>query len=55
MPHSPPWILLGGAEGQQLQQHRVQSLQRQVAKALVVVRLLADVLGKCQYVADTLV
>ena len=54
VPHSPPWVLLSGAEGQQPQQHRGQSLQRQVAKALVV-QLLADVLGKCQYVADTLV
>ena len=35
VPHSPPWIPLGGVEGQQLQQHRVQSLQRQVANALV--------------------
>ena len=36
VPHSPPWISLGGAEGQQLPQHKVQSLPRQMANALVV-------------------
>ena len=31
-----PWTPSGGVEGQQLQQHRVQPLQRQMANALVV-------------------
>ena len=41
-----------GAEGWQLQQHRVQSPQRPMAKALVVVQWLANALGKCQFVVD---
>ena len=43
-----PEFSSGGVEGQQLQQHRVQSLQRQMANALVVL-LLANALGKCQF------
>ena len=38
--------------GRQLQQHRVQSLQKQMANALLV-QLLSDALGKCQFVVDT--
>ena len=38
-----PELPSGHVEGQQLQQHRVQSLQRQMANAL----------GKCQFVVDT--
>ena len=38
----PPWTPSGGVEGQQLQQHRVQSPQGQMANAL----------GKCQFVVD---
>ena len=37
----------------QLQQHRVQSPQRQMADALVVVQSLANALGRCQFVIDT--
>ena len=36
-----PELLSGDIEGQQMQQHRVESLQRQMAKALVVQILLA--------------
>ena len=53
MPHSPPELPAGGVEGQHLQQHRVQSLQRQMANALVVVQSLANALGKHQFVVDT--
>ena len=35
VPHSP-WTPSWGIEGQQLQQHRVQSLERQMADALAV-------------------
>ena len=42
-----------GVEGQQLQQPRVQFPQRQMANALVAAQLLANALGKCQFVADT--
>ena len=43
---------LRGVKGQQ-QQHRVQSLQRQVANALVdIVQSLANALGKCQFVVN---
>ena len=52
MPHSPPELPLEGVEGRQLQRHRVQSLQRQMADALVAVSSLANVLGKCQFVVD---
>ena len=38
-----PELPSGRVEGQQLQQHRVQSLQRQMANAL----------GKCHFVVDT--
>ena len=38
----------------QLQQHRVQSPHRQMANALVVVQSLANALGRCQFVVDTL-
>ena len=55
MPHSPPELPLEGVEGQQLQRHRVQSRQRQMADALVAVSSLANVLGKCQFVVDTLI
>ena len=54
MPHSPPKLPLEGVEGRQLQQHRVRSLQRQMANALVVVvQSLANALGKSQFVVDT--
>ena len=44
-----------GAEGGQLQQGRVQSLQRQMANAHVVVgQLLVKVLGKCQAEVDSI-
>ena len=39
-----PELPSGHVEGQQLQQHRVQSLQRQMANAL----------GKCQFVVDNI-
>ena len=39
----------GGVEGQQLQPHRVQSLQRQMANALAVVQSLANALGEWQF------
>ena len=38
-----PELPSGRVEGQQLQRHRVQSLQRQMANAL----------GKCQFAVDT--
>ena len=41
-----------GVEGWQLRQHRVQSPQRPMANALVVVQSLANALGKCQFVVD---
>ena len=34
--HSPPWTPSGCIEGQQLQQHRIQLLQRQMANELVI-------------------
>ena len=34
--HSPPWTPSGCTEGQQLQQHRIQLLQRQMANELVI-------------------
>ena len=43
---------LGRAEGQQLQQLRVHSPQRQMANTLVVVQSLANALGKHQFVTD---
>ena len=43
MPHSHPELPSGHVEGQQLQQHRIQSLQKQMANAL----------GKCQFVVDS--
>ena len=43
-----------GVEGQQLQQHRVQSLQRQKTDALAIVQWLEKTLGKCQFVVDTM-
>ena len=47
-------LLSGGAEGQQLQHHKVPFLQRQMANALVVaVQSLANALGKSQFVVDT--
>ena len=52
MPHSPPELPLEGVEGRQLQRHRVQSLQRQMANVLV---QLLTMLGKCQFVVDTLI
>ena len=45
---SPRGVLIG----HQLQQHRVQFPQRQMADALLV-QSLADALGKCQFVVDT--
>jgi len=50
--HSPPWASLRRAEGQQLQQHRVHSPQRQTANILVFVQSLANALGKHQFVMD---
>ena len=48
-----PALPSAGVEGQQLQQHRVQSLQRQMANALVVaVPSLGNALGKSQFVVD---
>ena len=44
----------GGVDGQQPQQHRVQSLQRQKTDALTIVQWLANSLGKCQFVVDTM-
>ena len=44
MPLSPPRTALRHVESQKLQQHRIPSLQRQVANAL----------GKCQSVVDNL-
>ena len=41
-------------EGQQPQQHRVQSLKRQETDALAVGQWLANTLGKCQFVVDTM-
>ena len=41
-------------EGQQLQQHRLQSLQRQKTDALAVGQWLVNTLGKCQFVVDTM-
>ena len=43
-----------GVEGQQPQQHRVQSLKRQETDALAVGQCLANTLGKCQFVVDTM-
>ena len=48
----PPDFRSGGVEGQQLQQHRVQSPQRQMANALVV-QSVENSLGKCQFIIDT--
>ena len=45
---SPRGVLMS----RQLQQHRVQFPQRQMADALLV-QSLANALGKCQFVADT--
>ena len=46
MPHSPPEFLSERVEGQQVQQHRVRSPQRQRADALVVVvQCLAELLA----------
>ena len=51
--HSPPQTPSAGVEGQQLQQHRLQSLQRQMANVLAaVVESLTNALGKCQFVDD---
>ena len=47
-PAFPP----GGVEGRQLQQHRVQSLQKQMANTLVVGQSRANALGKCQFAVD---
>ena len=48
-----PALPSAGVEGQQLQQHRVQSLQRQETDALVVaVQSLGNALGKSQFVVD---
>ena len=43
VPHSPPWTPSGDVEVQQLQQHKDQSLQKQMANAL----------GKHQFVVDS--
>ena len=43
---------LRDVEGQQLQQQKVQSLQRQMANSLVVIQLLENSLGQCQFVVD---
>ena len=47
-----------GVKGHQLQQHRVQSLQRQMANAFVTVVVLASassqLTGKCQFVVDNI-
>ena len=42
---------LRDVEGQQLQQQKVQSLQRQMANSLVI-QLLENSLGQCQFVVD---
>ena len=42
-PQSLPWIHSGAVGGQQLQQHGVQSPQKQAA----------NVLGKCRYASDS--
>ena len=42
-----------GVEGWQLRQHRVQSPQRPMANALVVVQSVENALGKCQFIIDT--
>ena len=42
----------GGTEGQQLQQHRVQSLQRQMANALLAVVQSLAMLWQCQFVVE---
>ena len=41
-----------GTEGQQLQQHRVQSLQRQMANALLAVVQSLAMLWQCQFVVE---
>ena len=58
--HQSPWstkrlaLHPQGVLEVQLQQYRVQSPRRQTAKALVVVQSLANALGRCQFVVDTL-
>ena len=47
-----PELPSGHVKGQQLQLHRVQSLQRQMANALVVDQTLANALGTRQFVVD---
>lgn len=49
VPHSPACISPGGVEGRQLQQRRVQSLQKQAANTPVVGQSPANALGKCQF------
>ena len=48
------WWRRSSMQSDSLLQHRVQSLKRQMANALVVVQLLANALGKCQFVADSI-
>ena len=45
-----PELPSGCVKSQQLQQHKAQCPQRQMANALVVAQSLANVLGKCQFV-----
>ena len=54
MPHSPPWTPSGGVEGQELQQQGGSVSAEAEANALVA-QSLASALGKCQFVADTVV
>ena len=54
VPPSLPEIPPGAAVGWQLKQREVRSLRGQMANAQVVVQLLADALGKRQFLADTI-